>query len=175
MQIVFNGQKYKVSTLASLSGFGHKAIVPTKDLIVVKGADYDTRSVHPVAHQYDGKTYVLAGTVNPESVETTVILITKHTLKKASMAVQSQPIDTTVEYQAPVRHNREHAQSAPRRDSRHDSRRVNNPVIDERAKAALAILGNAKESNPRPPAPGISDKAKQALSILENTLSRNQG
>ena len=175
MQIVFNGQKYKVSTLASLSGFGHKVTVLTKDLIVVKGADYDTRSAHPVAHQYDGKTYVLAGTVDTESVETTVILITKHTLKKASMIVQSQPIDTSVEYQAPARYSREHTQSVPRRDSKHDSRRVNNPVIDERSKAALAILGDAKEISTRPRVSGMSDKAKQALSILENTLSRNQG
>lgn len=175
MKIVFNGLEYKVSTLASLSGFGHKAAVPTKDLVVVSGSEYDTRSVTPVAHSYGGKTYILSGSVNPDTEETTVMLITKHTLRKALWSVQSQPIDTQVQYQEPVRHSREHAQGAMRKEPRHDNHRVNINAPDDRAKAALAILNNAKDNSPRSTLPAITDKAKQALSVLEKTLSRNQG
>ena len=81
MQIEFNGQMYKLETLASLVGFGRQEKVNTSDLVIVEGPECATKV--PVCFVYDGKTYVLAGKVDTSKSVQSVCILTKHVLKKA--------------------------------------------------------------------------------------------
>jgi len=81
MQIEFNGQKYKVSSLVLLTGFGHIEDVDTKDITVVKGSECETK--HPIVYKFNNKTYLLAGTLDTTKDKVSVCVISKHTLKKA--------------------------------------------------------------------------------------------
>jgi len=81
MQIEFNGQKYKVSSLVLLTGFGHIEDVDTKDITVVKGSECETK--HPIVYNFNNKMYLLAGTLDTTKDKVSVCVISKHTLKKA--------------------------------------------------------------------------------------------
>lgn len=167
MQITFNGQQYSLSVLASLGGFGHKLRVQTAKLKTVPGSENDTSCKMPVVCEFSGDIYVLAGRVDQSASEIDVMVISKHTLKKASAAVQSQPIDTKP-LMSPPRYVKEYAQEATTREPRHNNRRVS----DDKTRAALAALGGNTE--PRKPTivSGLSDKAKAALAVLERAANR---
>lgn len=171
MQIEFNGQMYKRDTLASLVGFGHKEMIDTKELVVVK--DSECESKHPITYKHNGKAYVLAGAVDLTKDQIQIVVISKHILKKGLMSVQSQPIDNHVDFVPQPRYARDPQERAPQQNEK----RFNNPVIDDRAKAALRILSNASGPVPdsAPPRQALSrpnEAAKKALAVLERTLSR---
>jgi len=92
MQIEFNGQKYKVSSLVLLTGFGHIEDVDTKDITVVKGSEWETK--HPIVYKYNNKTYLLAGTLDTTKDKVSVCVISKHTLKKALANVPTPVVST---------------------------------------------------------------------------------
>jgi hypothetical protein len=168
MQIEFNGQMYKRDTLASLVGFGHKEMIDTKELVVIK--DSECESKQPIAYKHNGKTYVLAGTVDLSKDQVQIVVISKHILKKGLMSVQSQPIDNHVDFVPQSRYSQDRIQQK-------SEERFKNPVIDERAKAALRILSNANSSAPsltpqRQTVNRSSEATKKALAVLERAMSR---
>lgn len=155
MQIEFNDQDYKLETLKSLVGFGRQEKVNASELIAVTGSECDIKV--PVCFVYDGQTYVLAGKIDTSKSQQTVSILTKHVLKKALMSVQSQPMDTRVDYGR--------AQSVP---------------VANKAQAALARLSaNSSEESPRRERtynkPAVAnEQTRNALRILEATLSRKE-
>lgn len=161
MQIEFNGQKYKLETLASLVGFGRQEKVNTTDLVVVDGSECVSKA--PVCYVHDGVTYVLAGKVDISKPVQIVSVLTKHVLKKALMSVQSQPIDTYIPPAKTVA--------------------VTEQQKTSKAMAALAKLGAGNvvddERAPRRKQPtrntaAMSEQTRSALRILEATLSRKE-
>lgn len=156
MQIHFNGHQYKLETLVSLVGFGRQEKVKTDDLVIVEGSDFESKV--PVCFVYDNHTYVLAGKVNTDKSEQTVCILTKHVLKKALMSVQSQPMDTKVDFTA--------QQAVP---------------LSNKTMAALASLniGNVRPDAPRreyvqPKASESNEQTRRALQVLQATMSRKE-
>lgn len=165
MQIEFNGQMYKLETLASLVGFGRQEKVNTNELVIVEGSECDSKV--PVCFVYDGKTYVLAGKVDTSKPVQVVCILTKHVLKKALMSVQSQPIDTYIEI--------------PKATQGKPVQERSSVSPGDKAKAALARLsaGNEQSQAPRREQlvrkPGVmTEQTKVALRVLEATLSRKE-
>lgn len=163
MQIEFNGQKYKLETLASLVGFGRQEKVNTADLVVVDGSECASKV--PVCYTHDAVTYVLAGKVDISKSVQTVCILTKHVLKKALMSVQSQPIDTYIEIPKTSNARAAQEQVSP----------------GDKAKAALARLsaGNDQARAPRREQPtrntaATSEQTRAALRILEAAISRKE-
>lgn len=81
MSIIFNGRKYRKSSLLLLAGLGHIEECVTKELEVVQGSECVAK--HPICIKFDTKVFVLAGTVNFDLDKQKVIIINKHALKKA--------------------------------------------------------------------------------------------
>lgn len=163
MQIEFNGQLYKKDTLASLIGFGHKESVDTKSIHVVENSHCESK--HPIAYKHDGKLFVLAGTINSGADKTDVVIISKHILKKGLMTVQSQPMDTRVDFTHVNKwDNRD-------RDSRPDSHQPTQRIPDSKARAALDILGGSGRSTKKIEK---DTRTTRALQILENTMNREK-
>lgn len=161
MQVEFNGQMYKLETLASLVGFGRQEKVNTSDLKIIVGSEYNTKM--PVCFVYDGKTYVLAGKVDTSKLVQTVSILTKHVLKKALMSVQSQPMDTYIPHSKTVA--------------------VTEQQKISKAMAALAKLGAGNvvddERAPRHEQPvrkatSMTEQTRAALRVLEGTLFRKE-
>lgn len=85
-KIVFAAATYDVDILLRLVGLGHKAYIPTESISVFSSAK---NTAVRIGYEVNGKTHLLTGTLEADKPVQELIMISKHTLKKALIPVMA--------------------------------------------------------------------------------------